>query len=163
MAAPATIAGDISSVRPVGLPCRPLKFRFDEDALTCRPCSLSGFMPRHIEHPAPRHSNPAATNTSCNPSASAARRTACDPGTTRPVTPARNALAAHDARRFAQVREARIGAGPDERDVDRRALNPGARLEPHELERLRHAGALLLGHVARPGDASPTRTRTVPG
>ena len=32
MAAAATIAGLISSVRPVGLPMRPLKFRFDDDA-----------------------------------------------------------------------------------------------------------------------------------
>ena len=33
-AAAATIAGLMSSVRPVGLPCRPLKLRFDEDAHT---------------------------------------------------------------------------------------------------------------------------------
>ena len=31
-AAAATIAGLISSVRPDGLPCRPLKLRFDDDA-----------------------------------------------------------------------------------------------------------------------------------
>ncbi len=33
-AAAATIAGLISNVRPVGLPCRPLKLRFDEAAHT---------------------------------------------------------------------------------------------------------------------------------
>ena len=33
-AAAATIAGLMSSVRPVGLPCRPLKLRFDEAAHT---------------------------------------------------------------------------------------------------------------------------------
>src|SRR5262245_55186290 len=33
-AAAATIAGLMSSVRPVGLPCRPLKFRLDEAAHT---------------------------------------------------------------------------------------------------------------------------------
>src|SRR5687767_2349336 len=32
MAAAATMAGLISSVRPVGLPCRPLKLRFEEAA-----------------------------------------------------------------------------------------------------------------------------------
>ena len=37
IAAAATIAGLISSVRPVGLPCRPLKLRFDEEAQTSRP------------------------------------------------------------------------------------------------------------------------------
>ena len=41
-AAAATIAGLISSVRPVGLPCRPLKLRFDEEAQISRPSSLSG-------------------------------------------------------------------------------------------------------------------------
>ena len=39
IAAAATMAGLISSVRPVGLPWRPLKFRFDDDAQICRPCS----------------------------------------------------------------------------------------------------------------------------
>ena len=34
IAAAATIAGDMSSVRPVGLPWRPLKFLFDELAQT---------------------------------------------------------------------------------------------------------------------------------
>ena len=82
-AAAATMAGLISSVRPVGLPCRPLKFRLEDDALISRPCSLSGFMPRHIEQPAPRHSAPAAMNTWSRPSASAWSRTRTDPGTTR--------------------------------------------------------------------------------
>ncbi len=85
-AAAATIAGLISSVRPVGLPCRPLKLRFDDDAQTSRPSSRSGFMARHIEHPAPRQSNPAARNTSSRPSRSAAFATCCDPGTTRART-----------------------------------------------------------------------------
>ena len=35
IAAAATIAGLIRSVRPVGLPCRPLKLRFDDEAQTC--------------------------------------------------------------------------------------------------------------------------------
>src|SRR6187397_2531259 len=73
IAAAATIAGLINRVRPVGLPWRPLKFRFDDDAEIWRPSSLSGFIPRHIEQPAPRHSKPASMNTSFNPRASAAR------------------------------------------------------------------------------------------
>ena len=60
IAAAATIAGLMSSVRPVGLPCRPLKLRLDDEAHISAPCSLSGFMPRHIEQPAPRHSKPAS-------------------------------------------------------------------------------------------------------
>src|SRR4029453_11151275 len=52
MAAAATMAGLIRSVRPVGLPWRPMKLRLLDDALISRPTSTSGFMPRHIEQPA---------------------------------------------------------------------------------------------------------------
>src|SRR6202044_7629 len=55
-AAAATIPGLLKSVRPVGLPCRPLKLRLLDEAQISRPTSLSGFMARHIEQPAPRHS-----------------------------------------------------------------------------------------------------------
>src|SRR5262245_56063338 len=81
MAAAATMAGLIKSVRPVGLPWRPMKLRLLDDALISRPTSTSGFMPRHIEQPALRHSKPAALKTSCKPSASAAFSTCCEPGT----------------------------------------------------------------------------------
>src|ERR1019366_1048977 len=86
-AAAATIAGLMRSVRPVGLPCRPLKLRFDEEAHTCRPSSRSGFIARHIEQPAPRHSKPASRKTASRPSFSAAALTACEPGTTSAFTP----------------------------------------------------------------------------
>ena len=69
-------------MRPVGLPCRPLKLRFDDEAHTSRPRRRSGFIARHIEQPAPRHSKPASRKISRNPSASAARRTFFEPGTT---------------------------------------------------------------------------------
>ena len=36
-----TEAGDIRTVRPVGLPCRPLKLRLLDDAQSSRPTSLS--------------------------------------------------------------------------------------------------------------------------
>src|SRR5438445_5172445 len=55
IAAAATIAGLMSSVRPVGLPCRPMKLRLLDDALISRPTNWSGFIPRHIEQPALRH------------------------------------------------------------------------------------------------------------
>src|SRR5262249_17541624 len=87
MAAAATIAGLIRRVRPVGLPCRPMKLRFDDEAQISRPWSLSSFIPRHIEHPALRHSKPAAVKISWRPSASAAVATAWEPGTTRARTP----------------------------------------------------------------------------
>ena len=43
---------------------------------------MSGFMPRHIEQPAPRHSKPASSKIRSSPSSSACRFTAADPGTT---------------------------------------------------------------------------------
>src|SRR6266540_3686101 len=87
MAAAATMAGLIKSVRPVGLPCRPMKLRLLEDALISRSTSLSSFIPRHIEQPALRHSKPAARKISCRPSASAALATCCEPGTMSARTP----------------------------------------------------------------------------
>src|SRR5262249_40264500 len=85
-AAAATIAGLMSNVRPVGLPCRPLKFRFDDEAQICRSWSRSVFIPRHIEQPAPRHSKPALVKTSSSPRASASRAIALEPGTTGALT-----------------------------------------------------------------------------
>ncbi len=43
---------------------------------------MSGFIPRHIEQPASRHSKPAERKTSCRPSASASALTCWEPGTT---------------------------------------------------------------------------------
>src|SRR6185369_6929723 len=107
IAAAATIAGLIKRVRPWGLPCRPMKFRLLEDAQTSRPCSLSSFMPRHIEQPALRHSKPASRNTSWSPSASASLATSCEPGTTmaRTVLATRRPLATAAATRRSEMRE----------------------------------------------------------
>src|SRR5881397_600309 len=75
IAAAATMAGLMRSVRPVGLPWRPMKLRLLDEALISRPTSWSGFIPRHIEQPALRHSKPAAWKISGRPSASAALAT----------------------------------------------------------------------------------------
>ena len=72
---------------PAALPCLPLKFRLEDEAQICLPTSLSGFMPRHIEHPAPLHSNPASMNILSRPSSSAVRLTCCEPGTTNAFIP----------------------------------------------------------------------------
>jgi hypothetical protein len=66
---------------------------------------MSPFMPRHMEQPADRHSNPAALNTASRPSASASALTRAEPGTTIARTPSltfrpRSTLAA--ARRSAR-------------------------------------------------------------
>src|SRR5438034_11154725 len=59
-----------------------MKLRLDEDAEISLPLSLSGFIARHIEQPAARHSNPASLKISCNPSSSASFLTSVEPGTT---------------------------------------------------------------------------------
>ena len=64
-----------------------MKLRLLVEALISRPWSLSSFIPRHIEHPAFRHSKPASRKTSWSPSASAALATCWEPGTTSARTP----------------------------------------------------------------------------
>src|ERR671921_1103571 len=64
------------------LPWRPSKLRLDVDAQRSPGCRMSGFMPRHIEQPALRHSKPALVKTSSNPSSSACFFTRMEPGTT---------------------------------------------------------------------------------
>src|SRR5581483_4350232 len=82
----ATTAGLTRCVRPP-LPWRPSKFRFDVDAQRSPGARMSGFIPRHIEQPARRHSKPARSKTRSSPSSSAWRFTAAEPGTTSARTP----------------------------------------------------------------------------
>src|SRR5919202_1655800 len=85
MAAAAAICGETRCVRPPR-PCRPSKLRLDVEAQRSPGARMSGFIPRHIEHPALRQSKPAARNTSSRPSCSAWRRTCWEPGTTMAST-----------------------------------------------------------------------------
>src|SRR6516225_2953349 len=80
-AAAAAIGGLTRCVRPPG-PCRPSKFRFEVEAHRSPGPRMSGFIPRHIEQPASRHSNPAVKKTRWRPSRSATALTCWDPGTT---------------------------------------------------------------------------------
>src|SRR5439155_11195194 len=84
-AAAAASAGLTRGVRPPA-PWRPSKFRFDVDAQRSPGARMSGFMPRHIEQPALRHSKPAALKTTSSPSFSAASFTEVEPGTTLALT-----------------------------------------------------------------------------
>jgi hypothetical protein len=85
-AAAATISGLISTVRPVGLPWRPLKLRLLELAQSWSPTSLSGFIARHMEQPAARHSKPASLKILSMPFL-AESATICEPGTAIAFTP----------------------------------------------------------------------------
>src|SRR5919199_2986190 len=68
-------------VRPP-LPCLPSKLRLEVEAQRSPGCRISGFIPRHIEHPAFRHSKPASSKISSKPSSSACFLTRMEPGTT---------------------------------------------------------------------------------
>src|SRR5207248_4803106 len=83
----AAVSGLASSVRPPA-PCRPSKLRLLVETASCPGRRESPFMAMHIEHPASRHSAPASMKTRSRRSVSAARFTACEPGTTRTRTPA---------------------------------------------------------------------------
>jgi len=65
----------------------PSKLRLEVDALRSPGASWSGFIPRHIEQPARRHSAPASLNTLSRPSVSACSLTLVEPGTTSIRTP----------------------------------------------------------------------------
>ena len=79
-AAAAAMAGDMRCVRPPA-PCRPSKLRLLVLAHRSPGERMSGFIPRHIEQPASRHSKPASSNTLSSPSASAFLLTRPEPGT----------------------------------------------------------------------------------
>src|SRR5262249_10539200 len=84
-AAAAAIAGLARWVRAPG-PWRPSKLRFEVETARCPGGTVSPFAARHIEQPGSRHSNPAWRKISWRPSASAARLTFCEPGTTHACT-----------------------------------------------------------------------------
>ena len=82
----AATCGETRCVRPP-LPCRPSKLRLEVDAERSPGASWSGFMPRHIEQPACRHSAPASVKTLSRPSSTACSATRTEPGTTSIRTP----------------------------------------------------------------------------
>src|SRR6185503_4318089 len=77
IAAAAAIIGLTRCVRPPR-PWRPSKFLLLVDAQRSPGLRTSAFIPKHIEHPASRHSNPASLKIRSRPSCSAARFTSCD-------------------------------------------------------------------------------------
>src|SRR6266699_3189701 len=81
----AAMAGLIRWVRPPR-PCRPSKLRLEVEAQRSPGSSRSAFMARHIEHPASRHSKPAARKILSRPSDSACTFTRPEPGTTMAPT-----------------------------------------------------------------------------
>ena len=135
----AATSGDTRWVRPP-LPCRPSKLRFDVDALRSPGASWSGFMPRHIEQPAERHSAPAA-------------------GTPRPGPPARPG--AHPHRAGHHQHPHAVGDVPAAQHVGRgpQVLDPavGARAEEHGVHR-----DLAQRRCRAPGPCRPAPSRPRP-
>src|SRR5687768_9257068 len=104
-------------------------------------------MPRHIEQPLSRHSAPASLNTLSRPSASAARFTDCDPGTTSIFTPCASVTAQYP-RDVAQVGKPAVGAAADEHVVHGDVADGLAGLQAHVLQRLLEHGVALGGDAA---------------
>ena len=152
-AAAATIAGLIRSVRPVGLPCRPLKLRLDDDAQISRPCELVGI---HAQaHGAPRPTPVEARLEEDLVQALGFGRGAHALRARHHHRPhgGRDLVAAHEPRRLAQIGQPRVRARPDERDVDGRALDRLPGREAHELQRLLHERPVVGLDVGRRGHA----------
>ena len=131
----AATSGETRCVRPP-LPCRPSKLRFDVEALRSPGSSWSGFMPRHIEQPAPRHSPPASLKTTSRPSSSACSRTRNEPGHDEQPGVRRDVPALDHLGGGPQVLDAAVGAGADEDRVDLDLAHRGAGLETHVLQGL---------------------------
>ena len=108
--------------------------------------SLSGFIPRHIEQPASRHSKPAARKILSRPSASACVFTRCDPGTTSARSPDCTLWPASTLPRQPKVLDPRVRARADEDGVDRDVGDRGAGGEVHVAKR--PLGGFSLAGVA---------------
>ena len=152
IAAAATIAGLISSVRPVGLPCRPLKLRFDDDAqIFAAVESIGVHRQAHRAAGAAPVEAGVAKRSRRAPRARRRARTACDPGTTSARTCGATRWPAHDLRRPRAGPTA--GRSCTTRRTRRRSAcrRSAGRAEAHELERFADA------RRARRRPASPGR------
>ena len=136
----AATSGETRWVRPP-LPCRPSKLRFEVDALRSPGASWSGFMPRHIEQPALRHSAPAAVKTASRPSASACALTRIEPGHDQHPQRRVDVPAAQDVGGRPQVLDPAVGAGAEEHRVD-------VDLAQRRAGRQAHVGQRPLGGAA---------------
>jgi hypothetical protein len=144
-AAAATMTGLMRTVRPVGLPWRPLKLRFEEEAQSWSPMSLSGFIARHMEQPAARHSKPASLKILSRPSCFGEDIDDLRSGNGDGFDASGDLAALDELRHFAEVAEAAVGAGADEGDVDLRALDRLAGGQLHVGERFLDGDARWLG------------------
>ena len=146
---------DTRWVRPP-LPCRPSKLRLDVEALRSWGASWSGFMPRHIEQPAPRHSAPASLKIDVEALVLGLQphphRAGYDeqPGVVGDVRPSMISAAS------AQVLDPAVGARADEDGVDLDLAHRRAGLEPHVLQGLL-ARATGRSRPRSPRGAGPTR------
>ena len=144
-------------VRPP-LPWRPSKFRFDVDALRSPGASWSGFMPRHIEQPARRHSAPAAVNTWSRPSALGLQAHPRRPWHDQHPHALGHVAPLDDARGGAQVLDPPVGARAEEDGVDVHVTQGSAGLQAHVLQGPPGVGlVVLVGHQLGVGHGGAER------
>ena len=102
------------------LPWRPSKLRLEVEALRSPGASWSGFMPRHIEQPACRHSAPAAVKTSSQALVLGLRRDPHRAGHDEHPHAVGDLAAAQHLGGGAQVLDPAVGARAEEHRVDAR-------------------------------------------
>ena len=152
----------MSSVRPVGLPWRPLKLRLDDDAQTSRP-----FEPVRIHRQAHRAAGAAPVEASfaedlVQPFAFGGRGDALRAGHDERPDVAGDVVSGDDARRLAEVGQPAVRARSDEGDVDPCAGDRLPGREAHELQRLGEACAIgrrRLCRARKPGVYAHRLTR----
>ena len=154
--------GDTRCVRPPR-PWRPSKLRLEVDAQRSPGARMSGFMPRHIEQPALRHSKPASLKISSRPSRLGLRaRPAASRGRPSRSTRARDLVALDHLRGGAQVADAGVRARADEHAVELELADRRAGLEPHvDAASARRSRCCGCGH--RVGDADDLARVRAPG
>ena len=119
---------------------------------------MSGFIPRHIEQPALRHSKPAARKISSRPSSSAWALTCAEPGTTIARSGVGDLAALDHRRRLAQVADAGVRAGADEDAVERDLAASRARARAPCS-----AAPAPRARERRLGSTAPVTSTTCPG
>ncbi len=133
-AAAAAITGETRCVRPPR-PCRPSKLRLLVLAHRSPGWRMSGFMPRHIEHPgcAIRHRRCGISRPS--PSFSACSFTCAEPGHHEHAQPGMDPPSIQHRGGSAQILDAAVGTGAEEHGVECDIGDRCARLEAHVCQR----------------------------
>ena len=144
------------------LPWRPSKLRLLVEAQRCFGARMSGFMPRHIEHPGSRHCAPASLKIRSRPSSFGGDASPL-PNLERPAR-SRSGCTLCPLNYFRggpQIFQAAVGARADENAVKRDVFDARARRQSHVFQRRKHGRTLgCVAGVVRDSECSPSPAPT---